>query len=82
MTPERQRRRAAEDYYRSEARRIYGAAPNVVEPKAVVDEVASRAGAWVTVQVWIDAAAKLQPCCSETAAVLQESCSGAAGKLQ
>ena len=55
QTPVRKRRRAAENYYRSEAQRIYGAAPNIVEEKAVVDEVAARTGAWVTVQVWIDA---------------------------
>jgi hypothetical protein len=60
LTPERRRRREAEAHYRSEARRIYGAAPNVVEEKAVVDETASREGAWVTVMVWIDAAGKLQ----------------------
>ena len=58
MTPERLRRRAAEDYYRSEAKRIYGVAPNIVEPKAVIEEIASREGAWVTIQVWIDAKAQ------------------------
>jgi hypothetical protein len=41
------------DWYRDEARRIYGEYPNIVEEKAEVHEVHS-GGAYVTCLVWID----------------------------